>query len=186
MKLFTTLFSVFFLTFLLSVTSTFGQEVKQISPIRAKLMARNGTMMIDVRERDEVKEVAYDVDGIVNIPLSEIEARMNEIPKDVDVILACRSGNRSAQAASILAKNGYTKLYNMEGGMLAWQEKKLGVIIEGKKAPKKACCANPNSKNCNPDGTCKKGAKGCAKGKKCCSKGAKGCSKSKAAAAPAK
>ena len=60
---------------LLAITSSFAQEIKQISPIRAKLMARNGAVMIDVREANEVKELAYAVEGILTIPLSEIQNR---------------------------------------------------------------------------------------------------------------
>lgn len=140
---------------LLAITSSFAQEIKQISPIRAKLMARNGAVMIDVREPNEVKELAYAVEGILTIPLSEIQHRLNEIPKNKDIILACASGNRSQKAANFLVKTGYKKVSNMEGGISAWQAKKLEVISKGKTS-KKACCANPDSKNCNPDGSCKK------------------------------
>jgi len=140
-----------------------AQSVEQISPIKAKLMARNGAMMIDVREPDEVKALAYDVDGIVNIPLSEFQNRLNEIPKDKKIILACRSGNRSMRAATILAKSGYTQVYNMEGGIKGWQAKNLEVIVNGEKS-KKACCAGDA-----------KGKSSCGKKAKsgCCSGGAK-------------
>lgn len=161
---------------LLAITSSFAQEINQISPIRAKLMARNGAVMIDVREKDEVKELAYDVDGILTIPLSEIETRLGEIPKDKDIILACASGNRSQKAATFLVKTGYKKISNMEGGIAAWQAKKLAVVSKGKTS-KTACCANPNSKKCNPDGSCKKTAETT---KACCSGGSsKKCSKTK-------
>ncbi len=140
-----------------------AQSVEQILPIKAKLMARNGAMMIDVREPDEVKALAYDVDGIVNIPLSEFQNRLNEIPKDKKIILACRSGNRSMRAATILAKSGYTQVYNMEGGMKGWQAKNLEVIVNGEKS-KKACCAGGKSscsdKEKGKGGCCAKGAKG--------------------------
>ena len=146
-----------FFTFL-AFSNIYAQNIEQISPIRAKLMARNGALMIDVRETDEVKALAYDVDGIVNIPLSEFKDRLNEIPQDRAIIVACRSGNRSSQAAKILHQNGYSDISNMEGGMMAWQAKKLEVITDGLSS-KKACCSDPNSKNCNPDGTCKKPSK---------------------------
>ena len=145
-------------------------DLTEISPIRAKLMVRNGALLVDVREDDEVAEIAYDVENIINVPLSELESRITEVPKDKELIIACRSGNRSRMAAKMLDENGYMNLKNLDGGMLAWQEKNLEVISNGK-STKKACCANPNSKDCNPDGTCKKPAKGTAGKKGCCSGG---------------
>jgi len=168
------------LTFMLFPLSGQAQqaELEEISPIRAKLMVRNGSLLVDVREKDEVEALAYDVENIINIPLSELENRMSEIPKDKHLILACRSGKRSKRAANILIENGYTNVANLDGGILAWQEKNLEVVTNGVTA-KKACCANPNSKDCNPDGTCKKTLKKAKKaccasakkeGKACCSK----------------
>ncbi len=179
MKYSTILSMVFSFAFLAFLSNVQAQEITQISPVRAKLMARNGAMMIDVREKDEVQALAYDVKGIVNIPLSEFEFRLSEIPKDKDVIVACRSGHRSSQAAEMLAKNGFTKIYNMEGGMLLWKEKDLGVIVNGQKAPKKACCAKGSKSCAKGSKCCAKGSKSCAKGKKCCSKGKKSAAKAK-------
>ncbi|RMG78092.1 MAG: rhodanese-like domain-containing protein [Bacteroidetes bacterium] len=160
--------------FLFSLVSHAQEQqpaLKEISPIRAKLMVRNNdALMVDVREKDEVAALAYDVENIINLPLSELPDRMSELPKDKTLIMACRSGNRSRKAAELLLQNGYTNVINMAGGIKEWQAKGLAVIKDGAAAPKKACCANPNSKKCNPDGTCKAGAKG---EKSCCKKGAK-------------
>lgn len=141
-------------------------ELTEISPIRAKLIVRNGALMVDVREKEEVARLAYDVENIINIPLSELENLLSEIPKDKQLVIACRSGNRSRKAANILMANDYTDLVNLDGGILAWQSKNLEVIADGK-ATKKACCAKSNSKDCNPDGTCKK--TGTITKKACCS-----------------
>jgi len=148
-------------------SSTFAQdsELQEVSVIRAKLMIRNGSTMIDVREEDEVAELAYDVENVINIPLSQLEERMNEIPKDIPLVIACRSGQRSHKASMLLLENGYDNLVNMEGGMLEWQAKDLEVIQDGK-STKKACCADPTSKGCNPDGTCKPGSESSKKKKK--------------------
>ncbi|MFM7668730.1 MAG: rhodanese-like domain-containing protein [Bacteroidota bacterium] len=74
--------------------------------------------LIDVREVHEYEEA--NIGGHL-IPLGEIPTRYNEISKEKQVIMQCRSGARSANAAMFLEQNyGYTNLYNLEGGILAW------------------------------------------------------------------
>lgn len=140
-------------------------------------MIKGNVLLVDVRNTDEIAEQSYDVKNIINIPLDSIEAKMNLIPKDKQVILVCQGGKRSKEAYDILVKKGFTNLANMEGGMNAWSEAGLPTknneLVAG--TEKKACCANPNSKDCNPDGTCKTIEK--AEEKPCCS----GADKSKCA-----
>lgn len=116
-------------------------------------LSKQGAVIVDVRQPEELTELAYDVKNIIHIPLGELESKLAEVPKDKQVIVACRSGKRSAQAYDILRENGFTNIANMESGIIEWQEKGLPTIAGGEK---KACCSNPNSKDCNPDGTCKK------------------------------
>jgi len=74
--------------------------------------------LIDVREPYEYEEANL---GGHLIPLGEIPTRYPEISKDKQVIMQCRSGARSANAAIFLEQNyGYSNLYNLEGGILAW------------------------------------------------------------------
>jgi rhodanese-related sulfurtransferase len=74
--------------------------------------------LIDVREPHEYEDANL---GGHLIPLGEIPARYEEISKDKQVIMQCRSGARSANAIQFLEQNfGYTNLYNLEGGILAW------------------------------------------------------------------
>ncbi len=77
-------------------------------------LIRNGTKIFDVRTPDEYAESHYE--GAVNIPLSEIESRIDEFgPKDEPIIVYCRSGNRAELARTILEENGYTNVYNAGG-----------------------------------------------------------------------
>ena len=64
---------------------------------------------LDVREPKELAELGT-VEGHVNIPLSQLEKRLSEIPKDVPIVSACARGARAKKAAEILAKNGYTQI----------------------------------------------------------------------------
>ncbi len=88
------------------------QELKALTDQNADFQ------LIDVREPYEYDEA--NIGGHL-IPLGEIPIRFEEISKDKQVIMQCRSGARSANAAMFLEQNyGYSNLYNLEGGILAW------------------------------------------------------------------
>lgn len=80
---------------------------------------KQNVLFVDVRQPDEYKEVH--IPGAVLIPLGELEQRLTEIPRDREVVLVCRSGGRSARACGILGTHGYTRIRNLQGGMLAWR-----------------------------------------------------------------
>ena len=117
-------------------------------------LTKGDVLLIDVRNADEVAAQSYDVKNLINIPLDSIESELDRIPKDKQVILVCRSGKRSGTAFDLLKEKGYTNIATMEGGMLAWEEAGLPIIVD-ESVTKSACCADPTSSNCNPDGTCK-------------------------------
>lgn len=99
--------------------------VKEICPTTTQEWIKNGAILIDVREKHEVDELAFDVPKIINIPLSEFEERFHEIPKDKEVIMVCRSGGRSLRAAGFLVNHGYDKVVNMQHGIIRWVQKKF-------------------------------------------------------------
>jgi len=74
-------------------------------------------VLIDVRTPEEF--ASGHIAGAINIPVEEIGARLDEIPRDVPVVLYCRSGNRSAQAARILDGGGFEQVYDL-GGIIDW------------------------------------------------------------------
>lgn len=133
-------------------STLFKSPKENISIDEAFELSKAGALILDVREANELAELAYDVDQIKHIPLGELESRLAEVPKDKQVIVVCRSGGRSARANDLLRSKGFENTSNMEGGMNAWSEKGLPTLANGEK---KACCANPDSENCNPDGSCK-------------------------------
>lgn len=97
--------------------------VKEICPTTTQQWVKNGALLVDVREKDEVTELAYDVPNIINIPLSEFEERFNEIPKHKDVVMVCKGGGRSLRAAGLLVNHGYAKVVNMQHGIARWVQK---------------------------------------------------------------
>ncbi|MFO0356112.1 MAG: rhodanese-like domain-containing protein [Sphingobacteriaceae bacterium] len=90
------------------------QELKQLKDSNANFQ------LIDVREEHEFDEANL---GGHLIPLGEIIDRAGEVDKDKQVVVHCRSGKRSATAIQALESNlGYTNLYNLKGGILAYIE----------------------------------------------------------------
>lgn len=75
-------------------------------------------VFIDVREEHEFK--AGYIEGMNNMPLSTLNETYSTLPKDKEIVIICRSGSRSMQAAQLLKENGYEKLVNVKGGMLNW------------------------------------------------------------------
>lgn len=90
------------------------------APTLDRVRQQPEVVVIDVREPDEYAEAH--IPGTTLIPLGQVPDRVAEIPKDRTVILTCRTGNRSGQAATWLRSQGYEDVHNLEGGILAWQK----------------------------------------------------------------
>ena len=80
-----------------------------------------GEYVLDVRTDAEDQE--GHVPGAALLPLADLGARMNEVPKDRPVYVICRSGNRSAQAAHALRRLGHHQAFSVAGGLALWPER---------------------------------------------------------------
>ena len=78
----------------------------------------DGALLLDVREPDEW--AAGHIDGAVHIPMSGLVQRVDEVPKDRDVVVVCKVGARSAQVAAFLLQRGWSTVRNLDGGVVAW------------------------------------------------------------------
>ncbi|WP_420630946.1 rhodanese-like domain-containing protein [Candidatus Leptofilum sp.] len=85
----------------------------------ATVKERDDVIVLDVREQWEYDE--GHIPGVTLIPMGEVSSRLSEIPTDKEVIVTCRSGNRSGQITDYLRQQGYDNVHNMEGGILAWE-----------------------------------------------------------------
>jgi adenylyltransferase/sulfurtransferase len=96
-------------------------QMNEITVIELKSWQDSGKdfQLVDVREQNERDFV--NIEG-THIPLADILSRADEVSKDKDIVLMCRSGKRSAAALSALASQGYNRLYNLKGGILAWAD----------------------------------------------------------------
>jgi rhodanese-related sulfurtransferase len=79
------------------------------------LLATQKVQLIDVRTVNEYK--THHIKDFKNIPLQDLANRFKQISTETPVVLMCASGARSMQAASFLAKNGYSQIYNIKGGI---------------------------------------------------------------------
>lgn len=95
------------------------KEMKEITAQELKEWKDQGKdfQLVDVREQHEVDLVNI---GGKHIPLGDIMARSEEIDTDKEVVVMCRSGQRSGAAVMALAGNGFTNLINLKGGILGW------------------------------------------------------------------
>lgn len=84
-----------------------------------------GAFMLDVREPDEWQQIR--IPGATLIPLGELPQRLSELPKDQEIVVVCRSGNRSQVGAEILAKAGFSGVTSMAGGVNEWSAAGLPV-----------------------------------------------------------
>lgn len=111
-----------------SVTVNVGIVKERISPQdyqSSYISTDSDHILIDVRTAGEYS--SGHIAGSVNIPVEELSQRLSEVPSDKDIVVYCRSGNRSAQASDILANNGFDDIYDL-GGIIAWQQ--AGYMIE--------------------------------------------------------
>lgn len=94
-----------------------------VEELKRRMDAGENIHLVDVREPHENAE--FNIGGVL-IPLGKIQTmQIEELDdlKDKEIILYCRSGNRSGQACLFLEAMGYKHTKNLTGGMLAWQEK---------------------------------------------------------------
>jgi len=101
----------------------------EISVDEAYQKYQAGTFVLDVRTPEEWDE--YHAPNTTLIPLDELSARLNELPKDQEIVVVCRSGNRSQQGRDILLNAGFNAT-SMVGGLKEWYAK--GYPTEGQPA----------------------------------------------------
>lgn len=117
---------------LMLIHSLVGESLRgysSISPTEStQMINRDDALIVDVRESNE-----YSTGHIINsvhIPLSSLKSRVKELEKHKTqkIILACRSGHRSSQACATLKKEGFEQVFNLSGGVMAWESANLPLI----------------------------------------------------------
>jgi rhodanese-related sulfurtransferase len=105
---------------------------KKLSPsnfltaVAAKSRFDAGALGIDVRETSEWK--SGHIGGSRHIPLATLTDALASIPRDRDVVMICASGFRSSRACNLLKRKGFVTVYNLAGGVSAWQGAGLPLV----------------------------------------------------------
>ena len=99
-----------------SETDSFPLEISAQEAVAKK---DAGAFILDVRQPEEWNE--FHVPDSTLIPLGELASRLDDLPKDQEIVIVCRSGNRSAQGRDILLNAGFTRVTSMAGGLTQWR-----------------------------------------------------------------
>jgi len=99
---------------------------REISVDEAYGKYQNGTYVLDVRTVEEWNE--FHAPNSTLIPLDELSTRISELPRDKEIVVVCRSGNRSQQARDILLGAGFDQVTSMAGGLNEWRTKGYPIV----------------------------------------------------------
>jgi rhodanese-related sulfurtransferase len=91
----------------------------EVSVDEAYQKYQEGVFLLDVRTQEEWDE--FHAPNATLIPLDELESRLNELPQNEEIVVVCRSGNRSQVGRDILLNNGFEQATSMSGGLKAWR-----------------------------------------------------------------
>lgn len=91
----------------------------EISVSEALDKREDGAFILDVREPSEWQE--YHIPGATLIPLGELQGRVSELPQDQEIVVVCRTGNRSQVGRDTLLQAGFTRVSSMAGGVSEWR-----------------------------------------------------------------
>lgn len=128
-------------------------QIKEICPGTTQKWIKDGALLVDVREQDEVDQLAFNAMKILHIPLSEFENRFIEIPLNENVVVVCRVGERSLRAVNYLIHNGFDseRVVNMKFGLNRWVSKGYPTvgdprfILDGDTG--NSCCSSTKESN---------------------------------------
>jgi rhodanese-related sulfurtransferase len=86
--------------------------------LHGRIASGEDVLLVDIRTPAEIAQGA--IPDAMQLPMHLIPIRINELPKDRDVVLYCRSGARSYQACAYMLQQGYDRVLNLRGGIIAW------------------------------------------------------------------
>jgi rhodanese-related sulfurtransferase len=95
--------------------------------LHRRLVDGDGTLLLDIRTQAEISQGV--IPDSLPLPMHLLPLRLNELPRDRDLVLYCRSGGRSYQACNYMMQQGWTNVLNLRGGILAWASQGFGISV---------------------------------------------------------
>jgi len=106
-----------------------GPVIENVDATAFKVLVDAGKgIILDVRTPEEVSEGYINNASTINLYDDDFNAKINLIQKDRQIYVYCASGGRSAEAAELLKKNGFSKVFNLNGGMSEWKNNGFAVV----------------------------------------------------------
>jgi adenylyltransferase/sulfurtransferase len=93
-----------------------------VEDLKEKMDGGWAPFVLDVRWEHEAAIATLPFVDLLH-PHDQVPEIIDSLPKDRDVVVTCRSGGRSARACMVLAQHGFSRLFNLQGGILAWSDK---------------------------------------------------------------
>jgi rhodanese-related sulfurtransferase len=115
-------------------SSSYGVDNITPEELREKISRGDDLFLLDVRTPGE--NIAHAIKGSFLVPVNEVALRAGELPKDQEIVVYCRVGNRSAYAALYLSQLGY-RVRSLDGGIVRW------AMIGGELVSGGTCCEEP-------------------------------------------
>ena len=113
---------------IVSELKRFTKGYKEVLPAEAvMLINKQDALMLDVRQANELAQGS--IMDSKHIALGTLDDKISSLPSDKDkpIVVFCKMGNRSAQAAKLLLKNSYTNVFSLKGGFTAWVNDQLPI-----------------------------------------------------------
>ena len=107
------------------------QGIRHVEPMpAADAVANENALLVDVREDEELEIIHFDdTVEFIHIPMMALPDRLEELPKDRPLIIACNDGARSVKAANLLRFQGFSNVFNLDGGIIQWYRDGLSLVL---------------------------------------------------------
>jgi len=103
-------------------------QAKELCPTATKSRAELGALILDIRSKDETAVFRFDVANYINIPVNEIQNRLQELPNNQRIVCVGNNPKNAAMVAQFLLQNGFKKAYYMKRSVVKWASKGFPII----------------------------------------------------------
>ncbi len=98
-----------------------------VNDLNLKFTNNENFILLDVRTDQEV--FISKIQGSIHIPMNDVPLRLDELNKEKEIVVQCKSGKRSAKVCEFLLNNNFSNVKNLKGGIIAWSEEIDSSII---------------------------------------------------------